>query len=135
MPSSNDFKGRVGLERLLNALRYSWAGLRHAARSEAAFREELAAAAVLAPASLALPVSRVEHLLLVLALLFILLVELVNTAIEAVVDRVSLELHPLAGTAKDLGSAAVLTSLVMGGLCWAVIAGPVAYRWIAGPGH
>jgi len=135
MPSSNDFKGRVGLERLVNALGYSWAGLRHAARSEAAFREELIVAAVLAPASLALPVSRVEHLLLVLALLFILLVELLNTAIEAVVDRVSLELHPLAGTAKDLGSAAVLTSLVMGGLCWAVIVGPVAYAWLAGPGR
>lgn len=135
MPDSQDFKGRVGLERLANALRYSWAGLRHAARNEAAFREELGMAAVLAPASLALPVSRVEHLLLVLALLFILLVELVNTAIEAVVDRVSLEMHPLAGTAKDLGSAAVLTSLVMGGLCWAAIAGPVAYGWLAGRGH
>jgi diacylglycerol kinase (ATP) len=123
------------LERLINALRYSWAGLRHAARNEAAFREELAITAILAPASLAVPVGRVEHLILVLALLFILLIELVNTAIEAVVDRVSLEMHPLAGTAKDVGSAAVLTSLVMGGLCWVTIVGPVAYRWLAGPGH
>jgi len=135
MASTNEFKGRVGLERLVNALKYSWAGLCQAARNEAAFREELAATAVLAPASLALHVSRIEHLILVLALLFILLVELLNTAIEAVVDRVSFELHPLAGTAKDLGSAAVLTSLVMAGLCWAAIVGPVAYRWLAGPAH
>ncbi|HWA88060.1 MAG TPA: diacylglycerol kinase [Opitutus sp.] len=118
-------KRRDGFRRLLAALRNSWAGLRHAARHETAIRQELIALAILAPASAFLPVRKLEHLILVLAMLLVLLVEFLNSAIESTVDRISLEHHPLAGRAKDLGSAAVLIALLMCGLAWLVIAGPL----------
>ncbi|MBL0172067.1 MAG: diacylglycerol kinase [Gemmatimonadaceae bacterium] len=118
--------------RLIAAFRNSFAGYRHAFASESALREELVAFVILAPLSLALPVSRVEHLMLLLSLILVILVELLNTAIEATVDRISLELHPLAGMAKDLGSASVLTALVMTGICWVMIAGPVVLHWWRG---
>ena len=92
-------------------------------------REGLLALAILVPVSIFLPVSDIEHLLLVLSMMLVVLVELVNSAIEATVDRISLERHPLAGLAKDLGSAAVLIAVLMSGLCWVVIAGPVVVRW------
>lgn len=120
---------RHGLARFAAAFRYSIAGLRHVFRHEAAVREELVALVVLIPVSVALPVTAVEHLLLVCSMLLVLLVELLNTAVEATVDRISEERHPLSGLAKDLGSAAVLIALLMSALCWLVIAGPVALRW------
>jgi diacylglycerol kinase (ATP) len=125
-------KAAGGVRRLINACRYSYAGLRHAIRHEVAVREELIAVAILGPASAFLPVTRVEHLILVLALLLVVLVELINSSIEATVDRISQERHPLAGQAKDLGSAAVFIALVMSALSWLVIAGPVVVRWVAG---
>lgn len=104
-------------------------GLRHASVHEAAVRQELIALVVLIPVSVLLPVSAVEHLILVLSMLLVLLVELLNTAVEATVDRISLDRHPLSGHAKDLGSAAVFISLCMSVLSWVVIAGPVVLRW------
>ena len=130
--SSRDepFKGATGLRRLLNASRNSLAGLRHALANEAAMREELIGCIVMTPVALLLPVPALERLLLVLSMLLVLLTEFVNSAIEAAIDRISLERHPLSGQAKDLGSAAVAVALVMTALCWIVIAGPVLLRWL-----
>jgi diacylglycerol kinase (ATP) len=113
------FKSQPGLSRLGAALRYSWAGLRHAWQHEAAFRQELALCAGLLPVVLWLPLSAVERVLLAGSLLFVLVVELLNSAIEAVVDRVGMEPHPLAKHAKDLGSAAVLVALLGTLMTWA----------------
>jgi len=112
------------------------AGLRHALAREAAIRQELAACIVLIPAAVLLPVPAVERLLIVLSMLLVVLTEFINSAIEAAIDRISLDRHPLSGQAKDLGSAAVAVALLMSALCWIVIAGPVALRWlgVAAPG-
>jgi len=110
------------------------AGLRHALQREAALRQELFACAVLIPLAVLLPVPRLERLLLVLSMLLVVLTEFLNSAIEAAIDRISLERHPLSGQAKDLGSAAVAVALVMSALCWIVIAGPVAMAWLARQG-
>ena len=126
----NDLKSRNGLGRLLNAMRYSYAGVKHAVRNEAAIRQELMALAVLVPLSTLLPVGDIEHLILVLSMMFVVLVEFLNSSIEAAVDRISLERHPLAGQAKDMGSAAVGIAVLMSGLCWVVIATPVVLRWV-----
>jgi diacylglycerol kinase (ATP) len=107
------------------------AGLRHALQAEAALRQELFACIVLIPLALFLPVPALERLLLVLSMLLVVLTEFLNSAIEAAIDRISLERHPLSGQAKDLGSAAVAVALLMSALCWIVIAGPVAMAWLS----
>jgi len=118
--------------RVLAAFFNSLTGFRHAIVNEAAFRQEVIALVILIPVSLMLPVSRIEHLILVLSMMLVMVVELLNTSIEATVDRISLERHPLAGLAKDLGSSAVVTAILMSVLCWIVIAGPIAMRWVRG---
>ena len=119
------------MRRLVNACGYSLAGLRHAMAREAAIRQELFACVVLIPGALLLPVPAFERLLIILSMLLVVLTEFLNSAIEAAIDRISLDRHPLSGQAKDLGSAAVATALLMSALCWIVIAGPVAMRWLA----
>jgi diacylglycerol kinase (ATP) len=119
-----------GFRRIVLALRFSYAGLRHAAAHEPALREELVALVLLTPIAVALPVTAVERLLLILPLMLLVAVELLNTAIERTVDRISVEVHPLAAQAKDLGSAAVLIVVLMASLSWTVIAGPVVLAWI-----
>jgi diacylglycerol kinase (ATP) len=119
-----------GLRRWLLAFKNSWAGFVVAYRGEAAVRQELWAIALLTPVAIWLPVATVERLILICSAVLVLVVELLNTAIEATVDRISLERHPLAGQAKDLGSAAVLTSLAIAMLCWAVLAGPPLWQWL-----
>ena len=131
-PSDHQFKGATGLRRLVNACGYSLAGLRHAMEREAAIRQELFACIVLIPAAVLLPVPAVERLLIILSMLLVVLTEFLNSAIEAAIDRISLDRHPLSGQAKDLGSAAVAVALLMSALCWIVIAGPVAMRWLLG---
>lgn len=126
--SATDLKGVSGFTRIVNATRYTANGLREAFRDEAAFRQELLAFVVLAPLAWLLPISTVERLLLTVLMMLVLVVELLNTAIESIVDRVSMELHPLAGRAKDLGSAAVGLSILTSMLAWAVIAGPLLWR-------
>ena len=121
---------RRGWRRLLASFRYSGAGFWHAVRHEAAVREVFAASVVLTIISLWLPVSRIEHLLLVVSLLWVLMMEFVNSSLEMTLDRVSLERHPLAGRAKDLGSAAVAVAALIAGLCWLVILGPVVAAWL-----
>ena len=133
-PRSDDAEARQksvhGIARILASFRNSFSGFRTGFRTEAAIREELVALVILLPISAALPVGTIEHLLLVLVLMLVILVEILNTAIETTVDRISFERHPLAGLAKDLGSAAVLTSILMMGLTWTVIAGPIVLRWL-----
>lgn len=115
------FKGRSGLTRILNATGYSLSGLRAAYRGEAAFRQLVWLNLVLLPLACLLDVSRVERVLLMLTPLLALVVELLNSAIEAVVDRISLNLHPLSKQAKDMGSAAQLLALLIIALTWALI--------------
>jgi diacylglycerol kinase (ATP) len=111
----------TGLTRVVRAFGYSLQGFRYAWREEAAFRQELSLAVAVVPTGLYLGRSGVERVLLVWPMLQILLVELLNSAVEAVVDRSGLERHPLAGMAKDMGSAAVLLSFGMLGTVWLLI--------------
>lgn len=111
----------AGLRRLIDATRYSLAGLAEAARHEAAFQQELILAAVLVPLGLWLGSGGVERALLVGSVLLVLVVELLNSALEAAVDRVSLEDHDLSKRAKDLGSAAVMLSLVNAAAVWLLV--------------
>lgn len=114
-------KGATGLKRLINATRYSLSGLAAAARHEEAFRQELILAAVLVPLGLWLGKNGMERALLAGSVLVVLIVELLNSAIEATVDRISLEDHLLAKRAKDIGSAAVMLSLVATALVWLLV--------------
>jgi diacylglycerol kinase (ATP) len=122
-------KGRTGLRRLWNAFSYSLSGLALAFHHESAFRQEVALAAILLPGALLLPVSPAERVLLAGSVLLVLLVELLNSSVEAAIDRIGLETHRLSKRAKDLGSAAVLVSLTMLVLTWACIAVPVILAW------
>jgi len=111
----------TGLTRVFRAFGYSFQGFRHAWREEAAFRQEAGLAAVVIPLGLYLGRSGVERTLLVCPMLFILVIEILNSAVEAVVDRSGTERHPLAGMAKDMGSAAVLLSFVILGTVWLLV--------------
>lgn len=113
--------GRTGLQRLVYATGYSMKGLAAAFRGEAAFRQELLLCAVLLAASFWLARSPLEWLALVLPLFVLLVVELLNSAIESVVDRFGDAPHELSGRAKDMGSAAVLLSLLMVATSWGVV--------------
>ncbi len=124
MSAESPFKGKTGVRRVYNAWRYSLAGLRAAFVCEDAFRQEALLAALLIPASFVLPVSGVGRALMIASVVLVLIVELLNSAIEAVVDRVSLDRHHLSKRAKDIGSAAVLLALINVVAVWAcVIAG------------
>ncbi|HEY2336926.1 MAG TPA: diacylglycerol kinase [Burkholderiales bacterium] len=114
-------KGKTGLQRLINATRYSLEGLAAAARHEDAFRQELIVFALAAPIGLWLGRTGLERALLVGGLFLVLIVELLNSAIEAAVDRVSFENHRLAKRAKDIGSAAVMLSIVNAVAIWFLI--------------
>ncbi len=111
----------TGLTRLLRAFGYSFQGFRHAWREEAAFRQELLLSLLVIPAGLYLGRSGVERAMLVSPMMLILVVEILNSAVEAVVDRSGTERHPLAGMAKDMGSAAVMMSFAMLGTVWLLI--------------
>jgi diacylglycerol kinase (ATP) len=115
------FKGKTGVRRVWNALHYSVAGLREALRCEDAFRQEALLASILVPLSLFLPVSGTGRALMIGSVLLVLIVELVNSAIEAAVDRISLDRHHLSKRAKDIGSAAVLLALLNVGVVWACV--------------
>ncbi|KAB2923384.1 MAG: diacylglycerol kinase [Dechloromonas sp.] len=119
--NESPFKGKTGLQRVWNALHYSLAGLRAAYRYEDAFRQETWLAVVLIPLALMLPVGWLAKGLLIASVLLVLIVELLNSAVEAVVDRVSLENHRLAKRAKDIGSAAVLVTLLLVLVVWSCV--------------
>lgn len=110
-----------GLARIARAAGYSWRGFRAAWRHEAAFRQECMLAAALAPCAFWVAENPTQAALLLAATGLVLVVELVNSAIEATVDRFSREPHPLAGRAKDMGSAAVFASLALAGTVWALV--------------
>jgi diacylglycerol kinase (ATP) len=114
-------KGKTGLRRVLNATHYSLAGLAAAVRHEDAFRQELILVVLLTPLALWLGSTGVERALLIGSLIIVLIVELLNSAVEATVDRISFENHRLAKRAKDIGSAAVMLSLVNAGVVWLLI--------------
>jgi diacylglycerol kinase (ATP) len=130
--AESPYKSTGGLKRVWNALRYSMRGFGHAWRVESAFRQELILAIVLVPVALFLPVSALERLALLGSVIMVLIVELINSSIEAAVDRISLDPHKLAGRAKDLGSAAVFLALVLCALAWTLIAGPVIITLVRG---
>ena len=121
--------GNTGLKRIINAAGYSWAGLKAAFTHEAAFRQELVLCLILIPAGLWLTQSGIERALLIGSLLLVLIVELLNSAIEAVVDRFGGEQHELSGRAKDIGSAAVFVALLNAAVIWVlVLASPVTHK-------
>jgi diacylglycerol kinase (ATP) len=118
------YKSRSGLARVFKAFGYSLQGFKHALKYEHAFRQELALAVVLVPLAVYLSKTRWELLALLAPILLVLVVELLNSAIEALADEVSLEHRPLLGRAKDLGSAAVFIALALVVLCWAMVFWP-----------
>lgn len=115
------YKGKTGLRRLINALGYSLAGLKAAYKNEDAFRQETVMAIVLIPLALYLGTSPMMRAMMIGAVLLVMIVELLNSSIEATVDRISLENHRLAARAKDIGSAAVLMSLVNLAVVWGLL--------------
>jgi len=119
--AESPYKGETGLRRLASAAKNSLAGLREALRCEDAFRQEVIVATLLVPAALWIGRSAVERALLIASALLVLVVELLNSAVEATVDRISFENHRLAKRAKDIGSAAVLIALVNAAVVWALI--------------
>ena len=121
MSEESPFKGKTGVRRVCNAWHYSLAGLRAALVCEDAFRQEALLAALMIPASFWLPVGGLGRALMIASVILVLIVELLNSAIEAVVDRVSLDHHPLAKRAKDIGSAAVLLALCNVVVVWACV--------------
>jgi diacylglycerol kinase (ATP) len=118
---ANALKGTHGIRRIYNAFQYSMAGFAAVFKDEAAFRQLCVLNAVLIPIAFMVEVSAVERVVLVLTPLFCLVVELLNSAVENVVDRISMELHPLSKKAKDMGSAAQLVAMTMVALAWLII--------------
>lgn len=123
----SEFKSKSGLRRIFSAFFYSVDGFRAAWKFEHAFRQELMLAVPGIVVALFLPVSVLERLALVGVLVLVLVVELINSAIEAVVDRVSLDRNPLSKNAKDLGSAAVMLSFAFALVTWGVIVLPLLH--------
>ena len=122
LPPASPYKSAGGLKRILNALRYSLQGMRAAIKYEAAFRQELALAVLMVPAAFLLGRTTTEVVLLLMVVVGVLVVELINSAVEALADALSVETHPLLGRAKDLGSAAVMLSLIFAAGVWVAIA-------------
>jgi diacylglycerol kinase (ATP) len=123
-------KSKSGLTRIWRAFSYSLEGFSAALRHEHAFRQELLLCVVMLPFAIFMPLLAIERVLLIGSLLLVLVVELLNSAIEAVVDRVSLENNDLSKRAKDLGSAAVFLSLVIVVVTWGLILGPALVKLI-----
>lgn len=127
-PKPSPFKSKGGLRRPYEALVYSVQGLRAAWKREHAFRQEIIVFLPAAVLALLLPVTALKKLALIAVLVLVLIVELINSAIEAVVDRISIEPHPLSRNAKDFGCAAVCLALSLAGATWAVILFPFLIR-------
>lgn len=121
MGHESPFKGKTGLQRVWRAFHYSLDGFREAFKCEDAFRQETLLAAVMIPVAFFLPVGGVGRALMIASVLLVLIVELINSAIEATVDRVSLDRHHLSKRAKDVGSAAVFLALTNVAIVWACV--------------
>lgn len=121
MEPVSEFKSKSGLKRIVSAMGYSIEGLQAAWRNEHAFRQELFVVVLGTIVALFLPISAFQKLFLIAVLVLVLIVELINSAIEAIVDRISLERHPLSKNAKDLGSAAVMLAVLIALASWCVV--------------
>ncbi len=129
--NGDEVKRSSGFRHFVNACKNSYAGFRDGLAREMAIRQICGALLVLLPISLLLPVSALERLILIVTMMQAILVEFLNSAIESVVDRISLERHPLSKHAKDFGSVATGIALLIAALCWVVISGPILIRWIS----
>lgn len=118
---TSPYKGKTGLKRIWNAFIYSIAGLRAAYKHEDAFRQEIHLTIILIPLALWLPASNLGKALMIASLLLVLIIELINSAIEATVDRISLDQHELSKRAKDIGSAAVFVSMLNVLITWGLV--------------
>ena len=119
--NATTLKGKTGFSRVVNAFFYSLAGVRAAFRDEAAFRQELLLAVLLIPFAFFMPVSGIGKALMIASVVLVLIVELLNSAVEAVADRISFEKHELIKKAKDVGSAAVLVALLNVPVVWLLV--------------
>jgi diacylglycerol kinase (ATP) len=126
----NPYKGNRGVTRAWHALKNSLNGFRVAIREESAFRQELTLAAIFVPVGVFVPVSPVERAALLASVFLVLIVELLNSSVEAAIDRISLERHELSKRAKDFGSAAVMVALFVCVMTYGLIVGPLLWRWI-----
>ena len=125
----NPHKGNRGLTRAWHAAKNSWCGIVYAFKEESAFRQELTLLALLTPIALWIPVSPVEKCILITSLLLVLVVELLNSSVEAAIDRISFDHHDLSKRAKDFGSAAVMLAPLIAALLWATICLPLVINW------
>jgi diacylglycerol kinase (ATP) len=121
----NPHKGNRGLTRAWHAAKNSWCGLVYAFQEESAFRQELTLFALLSPVAFLLPITLVEKALLVSSLVMVLVIELLNSSVEAAIDRISFDHHDLSKRAKDFGSAAVMLALLVSALLWAAVCIPL----------
>ncbi|QWD62982.1 diacylglycerol kinase [Polynucleobacter sp. MWH-UH25E] len=126
--NQNPHKGNRGLTRAWHAAKNSWHGLVYAYQEESAFRQELTLLVLLTPIALALSISYLEKALLIGSLLMVLAIELLNSSVEAAIDRISFEHHDLSKRAKDFGSAAVMLALLIAVLMWAAICIPLVFK-------
>ena len=124
----NPHKGNRGLTRAWHAAKNSWRGLVYAFKEESAFRQELTLLIILTPVTLLLSINYIEKALLVGSLLMVLVIELLNSSVEAAIDRISFEHHYLSKRAKDFGSAAVMLALFIAILMWAAICIPAVFK-------
>jgi diacylglycerol kinase (ATP) len=117
----NPHKGNKGIARAFRAAINSWNGLIYAFKEESAFRQELGLSLILIPLAIYLPVTPIEKILLIASVILVLIIELLNSSVEAAIDRISFEVHDLSKRAKDFGSAAVMLALLLCGLTWVII--------------
>jgi len=126
--NQNPHKGNKGLARAWHAAKNSWCGLVYAFKEESAFRQELTLFALFTPIALLMPTSLFEKAILVSSLAMVLVVELLNSSVEAAIDRISFEHHDLSKRAKDFGSAAVMLTLLISILLWLAVCVPLAFE-------
>jgi diacylglycerol kinase (ATP) len=126
--NQNPHKGNKGFTRAWHAAKNSWCGLVYAFKEESAFRQELTLFALLTPLAIVLPINYLEKALLISTLMMVLVVELLNSSVEAAIDRISFEHHDLSKRAKDFGSAAVMLALFIAILLWAAVCIPLVFK-------
>jgi diacylglycerol kinase (ATP) len=119
--NDNPHKGNKGITRAIKASINSWNGLCYAFNEESAFRQELALAIILIPLAILIPCTHIEKILLISSIFLVLIVELLNSSVEAAIDRISFDIHGLSKRAKDFGSAAVMLALILCVITWAII--------------
>jgi diacylglycerol kinase (ATP) len=127
--NQNPHKGNRGLTRAWHAAKNSWCGIVYAFEEESAFRQELALLTILMPIAFFLPITPLEKCALIASLMMVLVVELLNSSVEAAIDRISFDHHDLSKRAKDFGSAAVMLTLLIAALLWITICAPLVINW------